>query len=79
MVTIPETEAAAVLRPTEMPVRLAPEPSYDVAVTTPATLSPPSKLPNPVAENVPPTPAAPNSTPPLAVTIPTESTLVTSS
>ena len=53
-----------------------PSPSNDVAVTTPVTLSPPSKLPNPVAENVPPTPEAPNSTPLLAVTIPTESTLL---
>ena len=79
MVTIPETEAAAVLRPTERPVRFDPSPANDVAVTTPATLSPPSKLPNPVAENVPPTPAAPYSTPLLAVTMPSESTLVTSS
>ena len=79
MVTIPATVAAAVEIPTARPVSAEPSPANDVAVTTPATLSPPSKLPNPVAENVPPTPAAPNSTPPLAVTIPTESTLVTSS
>ena len=43
------------------------------AVTIPAN----SALPTAVI--VPPTPAAPNSIPDLAVTIPTESTLVTSS
>ena len=80
VVTIPAAVPAAVVSPAEGKlVRFAPLPENDVAVTIPATLSPPSKLPNPVAENVPPTPAAPNSTPPLAVTIPTESTLVTSS
>ena len=62
-----------------IPVKFDPDPTNDVAVTTPETFSPPSRLPYPAAENVPPTPEAPNSTPDRAVTIPTESTLVTSS
>ena len=57
-----------------MPVKFAPEPLYDVAVTTPATLSPPSKLNTP--ENVAATPAI--FLTPLAV-YQTESTLVASS
>ena len=39
----------------------------------------PDNIALPTAVMVPPTPAAPTSSPPLAVTIPTESTLVTSS
>ena len=62
-----------------IPVKLDPSPANDVAVTTPETFSPPSRLPNPVAENVPPTPEAPNSTPDLAVIRPTESIFSTSS
>ena len=59
--------------PAGSPVKFAPEPTNDVAVTTPVNVA------LPVAVTVPPTPEAPNSTPPLAVTIPRESTLVTSS
>jgi len=65
-------------------VRSAPDPWNDAAVTIPETFTPsavtiPANSALPTAVIVPPTPEAPISNPPLAVTTPTESTLVTSS
>ena len=65
-------------------VKSAPEPWNDAAVTIPETFTPsavtiPANSACPAPVMVPPTPAAPNSIPDLAVITPTESTLVTSS
>ena len=65
-------------------VKSAPEPWNDAAVTIPETFTPsavtiPANSACPVAVIVPPTPEAPSSTPDLAVTMPIESILVTSS